>query len=135
MGDDPATVGRRSLARVVEAALHFFGVANEEQFDCLLDNAEQRALLRGWLRSVHCRRDAAAGVADNDTQTSAGDTAASMEVGSAARLEIQLLRTELAAAESAAAQWFQRSALSTTTCVLSSRGSQNQNAAGPGLMP
>jgi hypothetical protein len=71
-GDDgsPATVGRRSLARVVEAALHFFGVANEEQFDCLLDNAEQRALLRGWLRSVHCRRDAAAGVADNDTQTS-----------------------------------------------------------------
>ena len=48
-----------------------------------------------------------------------GDTAASMEIGSAARFEIQLLRTELAAAESAAAQWFERSALS-TTCVLSS---------------
>ena len=37
----------------------------------------------------------------------------------AAQLDVHLLCTELAAAESAAAQWFERSALS-TTCVLSS---------------
>ena len=62
---------RRSLARVVEAALYFFGVANEEQFEGLLDDAEQRTMLRDWLRSTHCPRDAAASVADHDTQTTA----------------------------------------------------------------
>jgi hypothetical protein len=72
MADDSATTHyrrRSTLARVLEAALYFFGVANEEQFDGLLDDAEQRALLRDWLRSVHCPCDAAAGVADHDTQT------------------------------------------------------------------
>ena len=71
MADDPATTHRRrSLAHVVEAALYFFGVANEEQFDCLLDDAEQRTMLRDWLRSTHRPRDAAS-VADHDTQTTA----------------------------------------------------------------
>ena len=69
--DDAARTQRRSLARVVEAALFFFGVTNEEQFEGLLDDAQQRTLLRDWLRSRHCPRDAAAGVADNATQTSA----------------------------------------------------------------
>ena len=49
-----ADASRRSLARVVEAALHFFGVANVEQLEGLLDDTEQRAMLRNWLRSVHC---------------------------------------------------------------------------------
>ena len=61
-----AEASRGSLARVVEAALHFFGVANVEQLEGLLDDTEQRAMLRNWLRSVHCPRDAA-GVVDSDT--------------------------------------------------------------------
>ena len=72
MADDTATAHRRrSLARVAEAALYFFGVANEEQFESLLDDAEQRTMLRDWLRSTHCPCDAAASVADHDTQTTA----------------------------------------------------------------
>ena len=62
---------RRSLARMVEAGLHFFGVANLEQFEGLLDDAQQRAMLRNWLRSEHVPRGAAAGVADHSTQTAA----------------------------------------------------------------
>ena len=62
---------RRSLARTVEAGLHFFGVANLEQFEGLLDDAQQRAMLRNWLRSEHVPRGAAAGVADHSTQTAA----------------------------------------------------------------
>ena len=62
---------RRSLARMVEAGLHFFGVANLEQFEGLLDDAQQRAMLRNWLRSEHVPRGAAAGVADHGTQTAA----------------------------------------------------------------
>ena len=54
MADDPTT--RRSLARVVEGALYFFGVANVDQFEVLLDDADQRAMLRAWLRSTHCPR-------------------------------------------------------------------------------
>ena len=60
---------RRELARMVEAGLYFFGVADLESFEGLLEDAEQRALLRDWLRSKHCSQDAAAGVADRDTQT------------------------------------------------------------------
>ena len=72
IADDTATPHRRrSLACVLEAALYFFGVANEEQFEGLLDDAEQRTMLRDWLRSTHCPRDAAASVADHDTQTTA----------------------------------------------------------------
>ena len=62
---------RRSLARMVEAGLHFFGVANLEQFEGLLDDAAQRAMLLNWLRSEHVPRGAAAGVADHGTQTAA----------------------------------------------------------------
>ena len=46
MADDPTT--RRSLAHVVEGALYFFGVANVDQFEVLLDDADQRAILRAW---------------------------------------------------------------------------------------
>ena len=82
------THGGGSLARVVEAALHFFGVANVEQLEGLLDDTEQRAMLRNWLRSVHCPRDAA-GVVDSDTQTTVVDAPATAaaetrEVGSMA---------------------------------------------------
>ena len=45
MTDDPSTT-LRSLARVLESALFFFGVANAEQFEGLLDDAGQRAMLR-----------------------------------------------------------------------------------------
>ena len=83
-----AEASRGSLARVVEAALHFFGVANVEQLEGLLDDTEQRAMLRNWLRSVHCPRDAA-GVVDSDTQTTVVDAPATAaaetrEVGSMA---------------------------------------------------
>ena len=80
--DDAARTQRRSLARVVEAALFFFGVTNEEQFEGLLDDAQQRTLLRDWLRSRHCPRDAAAVAAD------------AMEVAQASA-ELQLLGREL----------------------------------------
>ena len=49
---------RRSLARMVEAGLHFFGVANLEQFEGLLDDAQQRAMLRAIL-AAHTRLCAA----------------------------------------------------------------------------
>jgi len=67
MGDPSATHRRRELARMVEAGLFFFGVADLDQFEGLLDDAEQRAMLRNWLRSEHVPR--AAGVADHGTQT------------------------------------------------------------------
>lgn len=88
MADDPTT--RRSLARVVEGALYFFGVANVDQFEVLLDDADQRAMLRAWLRSTHCPpRDAAAGMTDSETQTTVVDVPAAAaaetrEVGSMA---------------------------------------------------
>ena len=76
MADDPART-RRSLARVVDAALFFFGVANVEQLDGLLDDTEQRAMLRNWLRSAHCPRDAAGVVgSDSDTQATVVDAPA-----------------------------------------------------------
>ena len=83
-----AEASRGSVARVVEAALHFFGVANVEQLEGLLNDTEQRAMLRNWLRSVHCPRDAA-GVVDSDTQTTVVDAPATAaaetrEVGSMA---------------------------------------------------
>ena len=84
--DDAARTQRRSLARVVEAALFFFGVTNEEQFEGLLDDAQQRTLLRDWLRSRHCPRDAAAVAAD------------AMEVAQASA-ELQLLGRELEESE------------------------------------
>lgn len=68
MADDPSTTRRRSLSRVVESALFFFGVASSEQFEGLLDDAEQRAMLRNWMRSAYCPHDDAVG-ADVSTQT------------------------------------------------------------------
>uniref|UniRef100_A0A7S2N665 Uncharacterized protein n=1 Tax=Haptolina brevifila TaxID=156173 RepID=A0A7S2N665_9EUKA len=69
--DDSTAHGRRPLARVVEVALYFFGGADDEDLEGLLDNAAQHALLRDWLRSSYCPSDAAAAVADHDTQTTA----------------------------------------------------------------
>ena len=72
---------------MVEAGLWFFGVAELEQFEGLLDDAQQRAMLRDWLRSEHVVRGAADGVADHGTQTAAVNTAAAAttrEVGSMA---------------------------------------------------
>ena len=76
-----------------------------------------------YISSDSCRRAAFAAIQAHErqarTMATVGGTAASIEAGSAARLEIQLLCTELAAAESAAAQLFERSALA-TKCALSS---------------
>ena len=76
-----------------------------------------------YISSDSCRRAAFAAVQAHERQActmgTVGGTAASIEAGSAARLEVQLLCTELAAAESAAAQLFERSALATKR-VLSS---------------
>ena len=65
---DPSMARRRVLARTVEAGLYFFGVANLEDFEALLNDAEQRILLRSWLRSEHVA-PFAAGTADHGTQT------------------------------------------------------------------
>ena len=40
-----------------------------ESFEGLLDDAQQRAMLRDWLRSGHVPRAAAAGMADHGQQT------------------------------------------------------------------
>ena len=66
---DPSMARRRVLARTVEAGLYFFGVANLEDFEALLNDAEQRILLRSWLRSREHVAPFAAGTADHGTQT------------------------------------------------------------------
>ena len=71
MEDPSATHRRRELARMVEAGFYFFGVADLESFEGLLDDAQQRAMLRDWLRSEHVLRGAADGAADHGTQTAA----------------------------------------------------------------
>ena len=48
--------------------LFFFGVASSEQFEGLLDDAEQRAMLRNWMRTAYCPHDDAVGD-DVSTQT------------------------------------------------------------------
>ena len=69
MADAPSMAQRRrALARMVEAGLYFFGVANLEDFEGLLNDAEQRTMLRNWLRSEHVP-PVAAGMADHGTQT------------------------------------------------------------------
>ena len=86
LADDPART-RRSLARVVDAALFFFGVTNVEQLEGLLDDTEQRGMLRDYLRSVHCPRNAA-GVVDSDTQTTVVDLPACMPAAAAETREV-----------------------------------------------
>ena len=91
MGEPSATHRRRELARMVEAGLYFFGVANLEDFEGLLNDAEQRTMLRNWLRSEHVP-PVSAGVADHGTQTtsvtmvdvSTAAAATTSEVGSMA---------------------------------------------------
>ena len=82
--DPSATHRRRELARMVEAGLYFFGVADVEQFEGLLDDAEQRAMLRDWLRSDHCPR---------------GTMAADVKSVARASAELQVLGNELRAME------------------------------------
>ena len=50
------------------SVLFFFGVASSEQFEGLLDDAEQRAMLRNWMRTAYCPHDDAVGD-DVSTQT------------------------------------------------------------------
>ena len=54
MADDPSTTRRRYLSRVVESALFFFGVASSEQFEGLLDDAEQAAACNAAQLDAEC---------------------------------------------------------------------------------
>ena len=91
MGEPSATHRRRELARMVEAGLYFFGVTDLEDFEGLLNDDEQRTMLRSWLRSEHVA-PFAAGTADHGTQTasvtmvsvSAAAAATTCDVGSMA---------------------------------------------------
>ena len=82
---------RRELARMVEAGLYFFGVTDLEDFEALLNDDEQRTMLRSWLRSEHVARFAV-GTADHGTQAVAADEAR-------AAAEIDVLGNELRAME------------------------------------
>ena len=73
MADAPSMAQRRrALARMVEGGLYFFGVANLEDFEGLLNDAEQRTMLRNW---EHVPPRVAAGMAEHGTQTAGNSRA------------------------------------------------------------
>jgi len=112
---------RRSLARMVEAGFHFFGVANLEQFEGLLDDAQQRAMLRNWLRSEHVPRGAAAGVADHSTQTAAV-TMVSVSTAAATTSGSRLVSVASQASVRVAQRALQASVRVASACIAGERG-------------
>ena len=89
---------RRWLAHVIEEGLYFIGIVDVERFDEMLGNAEMLQMLRRWLCSNFCPRDAALYVADHEAADHEAATAMLLAL-SRAQLEAAALRIELAASK------------------------------------